>query len=99
MQAKPSHLSGDYGAWFKDPLIVAAYPSRPAYPAAAIQVLADLVVDSPRVVLDVGCGTGDLARRLAPLVARVDAVDFSPAMIEQGRRQSGGDAANLRWTA
>jgi cyclopropane fatty-acyl-phospholipid synthase-like methyltransferase len=62
---KPTHLSGEYGAWFKDPLVVAAYPSRPAYPAALIQALADLVVDGTRVVLDVGCGTGDLARRLA----------------------------------
>jgi len=49
------------------------------------------------VVLDVGCGTGDLARRLAPLVERVHAVDFSSAMIEHGRHLAGGDAANLRW--
>ena len=94
---KPSHLSGAYGAWFKDPLIVAAYPARPAYPAAVIQVIADLVVDTPRIVLDVGCGPGDLARRLAPLVERVDAVDFSPGMLELGRQLAGGDASNLRW--
>jgi 2-polyprenyl-3-methyl-5-hydroxy-6-metoxy-1,4-benzoquinol methylase len=94
---KPSHLSGEYGAWFKDSLVVAAYPSRPAYPAAVIRALADLVVDKPRVVLDVGCGTGELARRLALLVERVDAVDFSSAMIEQGRHLAGGDAANVRW--
>jgi SAM-dependent methyltransferase len=94
---KPTHLSGEYGAWFKDPLVVAAYPSRPAYPTALIQALADLVLDGTQVVLDVGCGTGDLARRLAPLVERVDAVDFSSAMIEHGRHLAGGDAANLRW--
>jgi len=94
---KPSHLIGEYGAWFKDPLVAAAYPSRPAYPTVLIQALADLVADGTRVVLDVGCGTGDLARRLAPLVERVDAVDFSSAMIEHGRHLAGGDAANLRW--
>jgi SAM-dependent methyltransferase len=94
---KPSHLSGEYGAWFKDPLVAAAYPLRPPYPTALIRALADLASDGPRVVLDVGCGTGDLARRLAPLVERVDAVDFSSAMIERGRRLAGGDAANLRW--
>jgi hypothetical protein len=26
-EPKPSHLSADYGAWFKDPLLVAAYPA------------------------------------------------------------------------
>ncbi|MDQ6670902.1 MAG: class I SAM-dependent methyltransferase [Chloroflexota bacterium] len=97
MQPKPSHLSGEYGAWFKDPRIAAAYPARPAYPAAVIQLLADLVVDTPRVVLDLGCGTGDIARHLAPLVDRVDAVDFSSSMIEQGQRLAGGAATNLRW--
>jgi len=34
-------------------------------------------------VLDVGCGTGTLAIPLAPLVARVTAMDFSRAMIER----------------
>jgi SAM-dependent methyltransferase len=97
MQPKPSHLSGAYGAWFKDPLIAAAYPNRPPYPQATLDVLAGLAVDTPRVVLDVGCGTGDVARRLAPLVERVDAVDFSSAMVERGQHLPGGTAANLRW--
>jgi SAM-dependent methyltransferase len=94
---KPSHLSGEFGAWFKDPLIAAAYPARPPYPEAAIALLAGLAVDAPRAVLDVGCGTGDVARRLAPLVERVDAVDFSAAMMERGRHLPGGQAANLHW--
>lgn len=34
-------------------------------------------------VLDVATGPGTLALELAPRVARVDAVDFSPAMLEQ----------------
>jgi transposase len=25
--AKPAHLSGEYGAWFKDPVLAAAYPA------------------------------------------------------------------------
>ncbi len=33
------------------------------------------------VLLDVGCGTGSLALELAPLVARVDAVDLSKEMV------------------
>jgi SAM-dependent methyltransferase len=62
-----------------------------------IDTLAELVVDSPRAVLDVGTGTGELARRLADRVDRVDAVDVSPAMIAKGRTLPGGDQPNLRW--
>jgi len=38
-------------------------------------------------VLDVATGTGMLALELAPRVARVDAVDFAPQMLEQLERQ------------
>jgi len=37
-------------------------------------------------VADVGCGTGFLAEGLAPRVRRVYALDASPAMLEQARR-------------
>src|SRR5918912_4323328 len=97
MQDKPSHFSAEYGAWFSDALIVAAYPTRPPYPESVIQLLNSLCVDTPRTVLDIGCGPGDLARRLAPLVERVDAVDMSAGMIEQGHCLPGGDAGNLCW--
>jgi SAM-dependent methyltransferase len=96
--AKPAHLSGEYGAWFKDPLLAAAYPARPPYPDGVIRLLKELIRDTPGVVLDVGCGTGELARGLASSVERVDAVDFSAAMLELARRLPGGDADNLRWT-
>lgn len=62
-----------------------------------IDTLLGLVTSSSRSVLDLGCGPGKLARALAPHVARVDAVDFSPAMIEEGRRSPGGDDARIRW--
>jgi SAM-dependent methyltransferase len=100
MLPKPSPLSGDYGAWFQDPLIVAAYHHRPPYPQQAIALLVSLATHGtagPRAVLDVGCGTGDLARRLAPHFDRVDAVDFSRGMLEKGTRLPGGDHSNLRW--
>jgi SAM-dependent methyltransferase len=84
---------------FRDRSVAEAYPFRPSYPAALFGVLAGLIADEPRAVLDVGCGTGDVARPLAALVERVDAVDASEAMIAQGRAQPGGDAANLRWIA
>jgi SAM-dependent methyltransferase len=66
------------------------------YPAEVFTVLRGLITDAAPAVLDVGCGTGDIARRLSPLVERVDAVDVSAAMIEHGRRQAGGDACVQR---
>jgi SAM-dependent methyltransferase len=97
MQPKPAHLAPEYGAMFRDQSVAEAYPNRPPYPAAVFDTLAGLITDTPRAVLDVGCGTGDIARRLAPRVERVDAVDASAAMIAHGQRQPGGDAPNLRW--
>jgi SAM-dependent methyltransferase len=41
-------------------------------------------------VLDVGCGAGTLARRLATVVPQVDAVDRSPAMIAAANGQAPG---------
>jgi SAM-dependent methyltransferase len=53
-------------------------------------------------VLDVGCGAGTLARKLAGSVPQVDGIDLSPAMIEAARREaprnvtfSVGDALTL----
>ncbi|HET9111263.1 MAG TPA: methyltransferase domain-containing protein [Ktedonobacterales bacterium] len=93
---KPAHLGPAYAAQFQDAAVVAAYPTRPPYPAAVADLLASLALE-PRVALDVGCGTGDVARRLALRMERVDAVDISAAMVAAGQRLPGGDAANLRW--
>jgi SAM-dependent methyltransferase len=73
------------------------YPYRPPYPDEAIELLVELIRDGPRTVLDVGCGTGDLSRRLAPRVDRVDAVDASAAMLAKGRQLPGGDHPRLNW--
>lgn len=40
------------------------------------------------VVLDVAAGTGHLGRAIAPKVRRVIAVDMTPEMLEQGRREA-----------
>lgn len=39
-------------------------------------------------VVEIGCGSGGLARAIAAYAGRVIAVDFSPRMIESARRQS-----------
>jgi SAM-dependent methyltransferase len=94
-EPKPAGWGAAYAAVFGHDDVVAAYRLRPPYPEETIQALAALAKGG--AVLDAGCGTGELARRLAPLAERVDAVDVSAAMLAEGRTLPSGDAANLRW--
>lgn len=50
------------------------------------RLLLDQVPDGAQRVLDVGCGAGTLARRLAADVPHVEGFDTSPVMIEEARR-------------
>lgn len=95
---KPAHLGPAYGDQFGDPAVVAAYRYRPPYPDAVFPTLAHLAGGSSGTVLDVGCGDGAIARPLAPLVSRVDAVDSATEMVRAGRRLPGGDHPRLTWT-
>jgi len=97
MKPKPKHLAPKYGAQFKDQSIVTAYRRRPPYPDETFDILTGLITSEPKRVLDVGCGTGYLARPLSQYVDAVDAVDISTNMIAQGKLFPGGDAPNLRW--
>jgi SAM-dependent methyltransferase len=86
----------ELGRAFADADVVRNYRHRPPYPDEVFDVLERLVV-APRVVLDAGCGTGALTRRLTRLAERVDAVDPSPAMIAEARGLPGGDDPRIRW--
>jgi SAM-dependent methyltransferase len=97
MQSKPPGWSVVYGAVFGEPDVVRAYHLRPPYPADTIAELLRLA--SGGAVIDAGCGTGELARRLAPHVTRVDAVDVSAAMLAAARSLPGSDTANLHWVS
>lgn len=97
MNETPAFLRPDVAATFKDRDVAASYRHRPPYPPQAFDILAELITDEPRAVLDLGCGTGFVARPLAPLVDRVDAIDVSAMMIEAGKRLPGGDHARLTW--
>lgn len=97
MASRPAHLTRENAARFQDRTVVAAYPLRLPYPPQTFDVLVELVRDDPRVVLDVGTGTGELSRPLASRVDRVDAVDASAAMISKGKTLPGGDHPDLRW--
>ncbi len=97
MQRKPAGLGPEFAAQFDDPSIVAAYDARPPYPAALVDLtLAVAGVPRPRL-LDLGCGTGELTRRLAPHAGHVTAVDRSARMIAAARAAAGGQASNIEW--
>jgi trans-aconitate methyltransferase len=82
---------------FEFPGVAAAYRFRAPYPDEVFEVLAGLIADEPRDVLDLGAGEGALARPLAERVDHVDAVDLSAAMVAAGKERPGGRAVNLRW--
>ena len=87
---EPTGLSHQgLGGVFGHPGVAAAYVHRPPCPAEVFDLLERLLVDAPRVVLDLGAGDGAIARPLAPRVDRVDAVDISAAMVEAGRNRPG----------
>lgn len=54
-----------------------------------------LLGEGPQQVLDLGCGTGLLARRLAACGHAVTAIDPAKDMVDWGRQQSG--AAQIVW--
>lgn len=94
---KPPHLSPEFAERFKDPEVARAYRSRPPYPTEMFQILGGLLGGGKGRVLDVGCGTGAIARGIAPLAGAVDAVDFAAPMIEAARSLPGGDRGNITW--
>lgn len=84
------------GAVFSDREVALRYRHRAPYPDEVLKTLRDLLVQPP-TILDVGAGTGALARPMAGFALRVDAVDPSAAMIEAGRRLPGGTDPHLDW--
>jgi predicted TPR repeat methyltransferase len=97
MQSKPEHFGVKYAETFKEQSVVDVYQYRPPIPYEAFDILTSLVTAGNRAVLDVGCGSGDIARFLVRQVERVDAVDFSQNMIERGKRLPNGNAPSLNW--
>lgn len=84
------------GGEFADPDVVAAYVHRTDYPERLYTRLLEL---SPgrRALVDLGCGPGQLARRLAPRFEQVTAIDPSAAMLRLARGLPGGEAPNIAW--
>lgn len=89
---KPRQLTPENAAAFAFDDVVEHYPLRPPYPEAVVER-----IRGPAVILEMGCGTAELGRRLAPTADRVDAVDPSDAMLAKAQSLPGGDASNIRW--
>ena len=94
---KPTHLNAHNASAFQETGVVNAYRHRPVYPPAAFSTLVKLLSNPSGRVLDVGCGTGFIARNLAQLVGQVDALDISETMIAEGKLLPEGNSPNLNW--
>src|SRR5882762_6857162 len=72
---------------------------RPGYPTAMFTTLRERFgLDGTQQVLDLGCGTGQIALPLAPLVARVFTVDPDPHMLDEGTELATAAATyNISW--
>jgi len=97
MDDRPAFLAEEHAQAYDDPAVARAYRLRPPYPTRVFDELLRLLGTRPGWVLDLGCGTGLLARPLIRHVGRVDAVDSSAAMIEEARGQPGGRDRGIRW--
>lgn len=63
----------------------------PSRVAVTDQALIDAILDyRPDTLLDLGCGEGWLARRLAPLGIAVTGIDAAPDLIDAARQAGGG---------
>lgn len=94
---KPEQYAADLADTFKASSVVEAYRHRPPYPAEIFTILKSLLKGEPGHVLDIGCGTGNIARYFVEHVERLDAVDFSQQMIAKGKTLPNGNHPHLRW--
>jgi SAM-dependent methyltransferase len=94
---RPAHLSAHNAAAFQLRDVVDAYHLRTPYPSTLTPFLLSLARPPGGAVLELGCGTGEIARRLAPHCERVDAVDVSAPMLARARSMPGGDYPGIRW--
>ncbi|WP_321939668.1 class I SAM-dependent methyltransferase [Burkholderia cepacia] len=83
-------------ALYTDPRLVAVYDLFNAGDRD-FAFYASVIGAARRRILDLGCGTGTFARRLAAAGHDVVAIDPAPAMIKYARRQPGADA--IHWLA
>lgn len=73
---------------------------RPAYPPELLSFMRERMPAHPRRrLLDLGCGTGELAIPLSHQMAEVDAVDVDPEMVRLGKAKAAqAGCSNIRWS-
>jgi ubiquinone/menaquinone biosynthesis C-methylase UbiE len=78
-----------------DDIAEAYEASRPACPPRVVEfVTATAGLRPGAAVLEIGCGTGQLTRRLARAGLRVTAIDIGPSLVAAARRRvTGGDVS------
>jgi ubiquinone/menaquinone biosynthesis C-methylase UbiE len=72
---------------------------RPDYPAKVFQLLREKFhLNKQSRVLDLGCGTGQIALKLAPYVAEVIAIDPLEEMLKEGKElATASQLRNINW--
>lgn len=93
----PAIWGPEHAAAFDDAEVAQLYRHRPPYAHGAIDFIAQLVDPACQRVLDLGAGTGNVARSLAGRVAAIDAVEPSASMIAAGQALPDGTHPDLRW--
>ena len=90
-------LHAEHARRWQDRDAAESYRLRPTYPEQVFDILLSLMPAGPRTVLDLGCGTGNIARPLGQRVDRIDAIDLAAPMVEIAKSLPGGIASNIRW--
>jgi 2-polyprenyl-3-methyl-5-hydroxy-6-metoxy-1,4-benzoquinol methylase len=96
---KLKQFGDKYSSIFQDASVVSAYQHRAPYPIATFDHLVGLMDKSvsPRRILDVGCGRGEISSMLLHAADGIDAVDISAAMIGMGRKMPYGSDERINW--
>lgn len=85
------------GTRFEAASVAELYRHRPPYSEEVYRLLQGLLPGPGSRVLDIGAGTGKIARELAARGFEVDALDPSAEMIREGRGLPGGKDPRLHW--
>ena len=97
MLPKPKHLAPQYGQQFEDSSIASVYATRPPYPEQVFDVLQSLFPPGSKSLLDLGCGTGDIALGMVGRAERIDAIDPSQAMLDIAYQRPRANDVSVSW--
>jgi SAM-dependent methyltransferase len=97
VKPRPPAWSPYNAAAFELSDVVEHYHLRAPYPSNLVPFLRGLAASESDALLELGCGTGEISRRLAPYFARIDAIDISGPMLARARTMPNGDHPAVRW--